>query len=168
MALINKEVNNVLNILVGDMFALNRLFDRAVSILDVKYAMKNTVKHVHPKLAHIFPAFADKISEFQSSRGNLTIYPQTPIGDSDYSSVGEIFSVLFSAVYKVEQNVSKSIKFACDSDDQVTKSFLQQFLLEFAKYTEQMMLINDKVKMYGDTPFTYTQLDADFENFMIV
>lgn len=168
MGMINKELNNILNILVGDMFSLNRLFDRAVSILDVKYTMKNTVKYVHPQIAHAFPALADKISEYQASRGELTIYPQTPLGNDDYVSVSEVFDVLFKAVHKVEMNICESIKFACDANDRVTKVFLEGFLMDFAKYTEQMMIINDKVKMYGDTPFAYTQLDSDFDKFMIV
>lgn len=167
MVLINKEVNDVLNILVGDMFALNRLFDRAVSVLDVKYTMKNSAKHMHD-IAHHFANIADKISGFQASRGQLTIYPQTPIGADNYNTVSEIFSVLCMAVCKVEENISNSVKFACDANDQVTKSFLQSFLLSFSKYTEQMMLISDKMEMYSDTPFAYTQLDSDFEKFMIV
>lgn len=168
MGLVNLKLNEALNTLVGDMFALNRMFDRAVSVLDVKFAMKNTVKFLHPNVAHAFPRLADVISEYQSSRNELTVYPQTPIGNEEYSSLSELFFTLSDSVQKVEMNIAKSIELADEVKDKTTCAFLHDFILEFSKYTAQMLILKDKIGMYGDTSFAYTQFDSDFDKFMIV
>ena len=43
------------------------------------------------KLAHLFPALADYVSEYQASRNNTTRYSLTPEDNSDYLSPLEFF-----------------------------------------------------------------------------
>lgn len=168
MQLIKDNVNSVLNSLVGDMFSMNRLLDRQMSVLSIKMVMPKTVSLLHPKLAHLFPSYADFISDYQGSRNALTIYPETPIADQDYVSPLDIFNKMLEFQINIEENVSEAIVFAYNEGDMNTKVFLQDFLLKLNRVTEQILLLVDKSTMYGDNPINWMLFDSNVEDFVIL
>lgn len=166
--LIKENINETLNQLVGDCFAMNRMLDRMMSILSIKFVMPKTVSILHPKLAHAYPALADVLSDYQGSRNNLTIYPETPIGNEDYSTPLEIFNRMLMKQLEMEESISEAIVLAYDEGDMMTKVFLQNFLLDFNKYTEQILLLIDKATMYGDNPVHWMLFDSNVEDFIVL
>ena len=50
----------------------------------------------------------------------------------------------------------------------MTKVFLEKFLFDVNIYTNQALLLVDKIKMYGNEPKDLMQFDRDIENFVIV
>jgi hypothetical protein len=168
MALIKESVNDVLNSLVGEMFAMNRMLDRQMSLLNIRFVMQNTSETLHVGLAHAYPLLGDLVSDYQGSRGNETIYPETPIGDANYSSPNDIFSKMLEAQLTIEDNICEAIVFAQSEGDYSTYSFLQEFLEEHNKYTEQIMLLNDKINMYGEGKLAWMLFDRDVKKFMIL
>lgn len=90
--LISEETNEMLDKLVQQGFILNRIWDRGLSVLNVKYAMNNFEKIFHEGFAHLFPiAWSDTISNIQSMYNVTTKYLPTPLDDSDYNSPREFF-----------------------------------------------------------------------------
>lgn len=166
--LIKENVNETLNQLIGDMFAMNRMLDRMMSVMSIKFVMPKTVNILHPKMAHAYPAEADKISDYQGSRNNLTAYPETPIGNEDYSTPLEIFNRMLMKQLEIEESISEAIVLAYDEGDMITKVFLQDFLLNFNKYTEQILLLIDKATMYGDNSVHWMLFDSNVEDFIVL
>ena len=53
MSLISEKMSETLDSLIGEFFEVNRLLDRGMSVLAVKYKLTNTSNFVHQSLAHI-------------------------------------------------------------------------------------------------------------------
>lgn len=163
--LINEELNESLNDLVGECFRGNRVLDRMMSILNIKFVMNNTVKYLHDGMAHKFPLLADKISDYQGSRNNLTVYPETPRDDSDYNSPLELFMKFYEYMIFLENSVKDVIVQADDVGDLTTSEFLRKFLFNLSRYTEQSMLLVDKSEAYKDRLMDF---DRDIKKFFIL
>ena len=93
MGLISDKTNNLLNQLIGKCFSINRMLDRGMSLLMVRWKMVKTSEILHPAIAHAYPGdkFADSISDYQGQRDNETIYPSTPVGNKEYNNPLEFF-----------------------------------------------------------------------------
>lgn len=146
--LISDELNSSLSELVGECFAGNRLLDRMMSIINVKFSMNRTEHVLHSGLAHKFPLLADKISTYQASRNNLTVYPETPLDASDYTSPLEAFSKFLTYMRRLEGYVIEVINESKEIKDVMTEQFLNRFLLNLNRYTEQAILLVDKAEKY--------------------
>lgn len=162
--LIDENLNNELNSLVGMCFLGNRILDRDMSILSVKFTMNNAVKYLHQGFSHLYPLLADKISDYQGSRDNLTIYPDTPKDDSDYPDILSLFKKFLDYQLNFEQSVKEVIDTALEIKDYNTKVFLENFLLELNKYTEQSLILVDRAIAYGND---YMSFDRDIKKFFI-
>ena len=68
MELISKNLNDCLDRLIGKSFAINRMLDRGMSLLKVRWKMINSSNHLHGMLAHAYlgDKFADSISEWRA------------------------------------------------------------------------------------------------------
>jgi ferritin len=163
--LIKDELNESLNELVGECFLGNRILDRMMSILNIKFVMNNTSKILHGGMAHKFPLLADMISYYQGSRNNLTIYPETPRAEEDYSSPFDLFTRFYNYMIELEDSVKEVIEQAIDIKDKNTKVFLDNFLLNLNKYTEQAILLVDKSEAYKDN---WMDFDRDIDKFFIL
>ena len=73
-SLINDKIHNQLNLIVKKLFEGNRLLDRQMTQLEVKFVMNKTSGILHTGLAHKYPLLADKISEYMASRNCQTVY----------------------------------------------------------------------------------------------
>lgn len=168
MPLIKQDMNSILNELVGKLFAFNRLLDRQMSMLEVKFVMNKTSATLHPLLAHAMPKLADDVSDYQGSRNNLTVYPETPEGAEDYNSPIDLFEKMLEFQLSVEEAVYEAIVYAMESKDLMTYAFLNGFLLKLNPYTNQMILLSDKIKMYGDNKKYWMDFDSEIDDFIIL
>ena len=142
--------------------------DRGMSILDVKFVMNNTVKFLHPKLAHLFPLKADDVSEYQLSRNCLTTYGQTPLDDSDYAIPLDFFLKMLQYQQELESVIIEGIDLCKDEDDKVTKVFLESFLLGLVPITKQILILIDKSEAYGSDSKSLMQFDHNVGDFIIL
>jgi len=162
--LIPEKLNSRLDEIVTKCFEGNRISDRGMSILSVKFVMNKTEKLLHDKLAHLYPMLADKVSSFQGSRNNLTFYGFTPADGSDYDTPLEFFEKLLSYMNDLETLVSEILDESRE-EDAVTYVFLEDFLRALIPVTEQCLLLVDKAEMYKDN---YMAFDRGVESFMIL
>lgn len=68
----------------------NRYFDRACSVLKVKFQMNNLEEVLHQEYAHYFPEFSDYMVGYLESFNTSVIYPETVRGDQKYDNVIEL------------------------------------------------------------------------------
>ena len=164
-ALINDTVNNKLNDIIKMLFGGNRIMDRGMSILSVKFVMNKTVDNIHPKLAHLYPKLADVISNYQGSRDCLSIYGLTPLENTDYSTPLEFFERMAEYQQDLESLVSEGIELAKENSDYMTKVFLDSFLLSLIPVMNQLLLLVDKMESYKDQ---WMLFDANVEDWIIL
>lgn len=161
-SLIKDSVNAKLDELVKKFFLGNRIFDRAMSVLDVKFVMPKTVSILHPKLAHLFPSLADKISTYQSDRNALTVYGETPLDNSDYNSPQEFFIRMVAYMAEVEFLCGEICEIAMENNDHTTKAFIDSFLVSIIPVTKQLILLADKSEKFGSDLMMFDHIVEDF------
>jgi len=149
-SLISEQTNAKLDELVTMFFAGNRLADRGMSQLDVKFCMNKTASILHTKVAHLFPSLADVVSDYQASRNNKTIYGLTPRDETEYASPMEFFERLAEFMVEVESFIFECYETAKEDEDFMTKSFLESFILQMLPLTKQCLLLVDKCGLYDD------------------
>jgi ferritin len=163
-SLISEQTNIKLDELVTMFFAGNRLADRGMSQLDVKFCMNKTASILHPKIAHLFPALADVVSDYQSSRNNKTVYGLTPRDDTEYSTPIEFFENLLDFMIEIEAFVFECYEVSKEDNDFMTKSFLESFILKLNPLTKQCLLLVDKCNLYSDMML----FDNNIEDFIVL
>lgn len=147
--LISKELNDRLSKILGECFYLNRVLDRGISLLEVRWKLLNTAKVIHPSIAHTLPLLGDKISEFQSKRNCESIYPDTIGGLKEYGSPIEFFEFVLEEFNRFEDEIYDTISYAAMEKDYASKQFLQSFLSEFEDYIATMNNIVDVANAYS-------------------
>lgn len=162
--LISDKLNSDLDLILAKCFEVNRISDRIMTTLGVKFAMNRTVKFLHPKFAHAFPLLADKISDYQGSRNNLTFYGATPADGTIYNSPMECFKRMLEYTIELESMVGEVLDYARD-EDPVTCVFLEHFLRKLNPYTSQCLLLIDKSESYKEN---WALFDADVKKFIIL
>lgn len=166
MGFIDPVLNDRLNTLVGKCFAMNRMLDRAVSLLDIRWKMKNVSKLTH-STAHSWVGddFADGVSAYQAMRDMETIYPATPIGDDEWESPLAVFEDYLGMCRDLEDFVTETADYAAKLDDRITKKFLNSLNLKVAGMTAWAKTMCDLVATCGNDPFKLIMLDAEAEEF---
>lgn len=166
MGFIVPELNYKLNELVGDFFAMNRMLDRAVSLLNIRFKMINTSKLVH-ETAHMYPGddFADGVSAYQAERDMETIYPATPIGNEEWESPIAIFEDYLDACRELELKIRDAADMASRLDDRISKKFLNNLGMKMAGMTAKAKTFYDVVKICDNDPFKLLMLDAEIDDF---
>jgi ferritin len=167
-SLINDKVNDALNLLVGKMFEGNRLLDRMMSQLSIKFTMNHTSDALHPLLAHAMLTIVDYIGDYQDSRNALTEYPDTSTDKTEYISPLELFTRFYNYMEELEGSICDVIDIVENENDRMTKVFLEKFLLIVQPYTAQAILLVDKISMYGNDPKDWMQFDKNIDDFLIV
>jgi len=159
--LIPDKLNGRLDEIVTKCFEGNRIMDRGMTILSVKFAMNKTESLLHPKLAHLYPLLADKVSEFQGSRNNLTFYGVTPADGSDYGKPLDFFEKILSYMNDLETLVS-DVMDESREEDPVSYVFLEGFLRELIPVTNQCLLLVDKAEFFSDQIMLFDMAVEDF------
>ena len=165
MGLISEKLNNMLCEIIGECFAINRMLDRGMSLLDTKFAMKNTAALLHPGLAHVFlgSKFADGIGDYIGSRNNLVYYPATPIGDKDYIAPLEFVKDFYTHMINLQTMTYDAIDEAVEEGDYSTKVFLDGFLKNIVEYTDIAKTMIDVFNSYGFSSVNLQLLDANID-----
>lgn len=165
MGLISEKLNNMLCEIIGECFATNRMLDRGMSLLDTKFAMKNTAALLHPGLAHVFlgSKFADGIGDYIGSRNNLVYYPATPIGDKDYIAPLEFVKDFYTHMINLQTMTYDAIDEAVEEGDYSTKVFLDGFLKNIVEYTDIAQTLIDVFNSYGFSSVNLQLLDANID-----
>ena len=165
MGLISEKLNNMLCEIIGECFAINRMLDRGMSLLDTKFAMKNTAALLHPGLAHVFlgSKFADGIGDYIGSRNNLVYYPATPIGDKDYIAPLEFVKDFYTHMINLQTMTYDAIDEAGEEGDYSTKVFLDGFLKNIVEYTDIAQTLIDVFNSYGFSSVNLQLLDANID-----
>lgn len=165
--LINEKIKLSLEEIITHCFYINRIADRIVSILSVKFVMPNLAELYHHKYAHWAPAYADLFSEYMDSRDCTTIYGETPKGDQEYDNPLDCINKSLEMNIYLEKLLKKAIQVANDNQDYTTRVFLEKSLLEVIPVTASLLLLIDKMELYGDTPKDWMKLDHDVKDFNI-
>ena len=168
MELISERMSSVLDNLIGEFFELNRMLDRGMSVLAIKFKIPHTSNYVHQNLAHIYigDKFADAIGDFKHSRDCMVVYPQTSIGNKDYGSPVELFKELYKKNVAMEDSIKDAIDEACEEGDLVTKKFLGRILVNLTEYTDISKNLIDIFEPCGTDGFKLTLIDAEIEDLM--
>lgn len=153
--------------LIKQCFQNNRRLDRLVSVMGVKFAMNNTAELLHVGYAHKFPQISDEIGHKCLEAYNIDVeYGATEEGKQDYASFGEMIQIVEDISIDFQNMLSKAIMIAQENQDINVYVELVAILKEFNPLVEQAILLNDKVKLYGDALYSF---DSHIkENFWIL
>ena len=163
--LVTQNTINAVTELIGECFKMNRHLDRLVSVLGVEFAYNNTANLVHQGIAHYYPMLADSLGERCLERYNIPVYyAATPDGGQDYSSVIEIIKDLEKVNINFQAMMMGCAKIAFDNNDIHVYADLLDLLKDVNKIVEQVVLLSDKIDIYGDSP----AYDHDIPDFWIL
>lgn len=170
MALISDKLNSQLDDIIGKCFAINRMLDRGMSLLKVRWKLIHTSNTMHPKVAHAYPAekFADGISDYQAERGNETIYPATPIGNKEYNTPLDFFMDYYNENIELENMIKDAIDESVEEGDNTTTKFLNDLLMRLSPYTA---LSQDLIDLFGkcdNDAFKMQILDFEIDDYINV
>lgn len=166
--LISEQIKASLEEIISHCFYINRIADRIVSILSVKFVMPKTANLYHHGYAHWAPAYADLISDYMDARDCTTIYGETIRGDQTYDNPLECMNKSLEMNLELEKIIKKAIQVADKENDYTTKVFLQDVLLKVIPITKDLLLLVDKLELYGDTPKDWMKFDHDVESFEVL
>lgn len=167
---ISKELNDRMSFLLGECFRLNRVADRGISLLEVRWKLLKTASVIHPSIAHMLPLLGDKISSWQAKRNAESIYPDTVGGSKEYSSPIEFFEFLLEEFNKFEDEICDVIDYAQSERDHASTQFLKSFLAEFTDYIATMNNIVDIANAYSGTsdPMAMQLFDSEIEHCLTI
>ena len=165
--IVSKNTQDALMEIIKQCFVENRKFDRMVSVLGVKFAMNQTADRIHHGIAHWFPALSDLIGERTLERYNITvIYGETPSGTEDYDRASDIIAEVERRVIDFQTMFMGVCKIALDNNDIHVYADLMDMLEDVNEIVEQVILLNDKMAIYGDERIA--AYDHDVPDFWIL
>lgn len=155
--------------LTGKAFYMNRIWDATVSILGVTYVCPRASWMIHQKIAHWYPQIADVITENCLENFNIVAYyPATPAGDVSYTGLTDMMEQMLDKTIQFQNDVMATRQIAQDNQDYSIVVEIDKVLLEVNKQVSQMLLINDKAQLYGDSPDGLTSFDKDVKKFFYI
>lgn len=164
---VSENTINILYQLIEQCFIENRKLDRLVSVLGVEFAMNNTAKLIHEHMAHLYPNISDEIGEKCLERYNISVeYGATPEGKDNYLSIEDIIDTLELRAIDFQNMLIGACKaIQLNGDIQVYVDLLD-ILEEYNPVVEQVILLKDKLNLYGNN---YASFDAHIkEHFWIL
>ena len=164
--LVSKPTQDALMELIKQSFTLNRVFDRLVSYMGVKFAMNQTAELLHGGYAHLYLHLADVFGARCLESYNIpVVYGETPKADEEYSSVKECIEVLESKVVDYQALMMGVCKIAFNHDDIHVYADMLDVLKDYNLYVAQAILLKDKIEVYGNNIAAY---DHDVKDFWIL
>ena len=165
--IVNETTKNILYELIKQCFVENRKFDRMVSVLGVKFACNQSASLIHHKIAHLFPQISDEIGAKCLERYNIDIiYGETPSGDEEFGTVGEIISEIERRIIEFQAMLIGACEIVRESKDINVYADLLDMLKDFNKVVEQAILLKDKYNYYGEDGIM--KFDHDIKDFWIL
>lgn len=165
--LINPILNKKINEVVGKCFAINRMMDRGMSLLKVRWKMIQTANFLHPNVAHIFTGdkFADGLTEYQSKRNNESIYPATPAGDREYNQPIDFFKDMLKEMLELQDLLYDTYEVSKEVSDYTTKKIINKFIENLIEYVDIAQTLIDLANSYGSTPMGIALMDANIDEY---
>jgi hypothetical protein len=164
-SLISETLNKKLDEILTMCFLGNRVADRAMSVINVKFVMPKTEKILHEAIAHLFPQLGDLVSTYQAQRNCLSGYGLTPADLTDYTSPQEFFEKMVDYMTDLEALCYDTYVMALEEKDITTLAFVEDFIEEITPVTEQCVLLADKGEAYnGD----WQRFDHDINCFVFL
>lgn len=153
--LISEDTSKALDVLVGAFFDLNRTTDRMISIMQNEFTMPNAVSIIHPKIAHLYPLFADKVTEIKDNYNMTSIYPETHEDSRTYNNLSDMFNTLLSQNEDVYKMIQMADSIAVEKGDINVHADLITLVQKFNILFGQIMTLRDKAE----------QMPTDYDNF---
>lgn len=165
--LIKEELNIKINSVIGKCFEINRMLDRGMSLLNVKWKMVQTEKILHPMMAHAFlgDEFADYLSDYQSKRSNETIYPATPAGDRVYEKPIDLFNDILNELLFLQDILYDTYEASNEMGDYTTKRVINQVIDNLIKYVDMTQTLIDLSENYGSDGKGIALMDANIKKY---
>lgn len=149
--IVSKPTQDAIFELIKAAYSANRFLDRCVSVLNVKFAMNQTADRIHHGIAHWFPALSDEIGSQCLERYNISvIYGETPSGAENYNRASDIIAEVERSVIDFQTMFMGVCKIALDNNDIHVYADLLDMLEDVNEVVEQVILLNDKMAVYGD------------------
>jgi hypothetical protein len=162
--LISKETAKDLDVLYGQFFNLNSLFDRAVSVMLNDWAMVKASNIIHHNLAHLFPLMADMVSEIKDNFDESSVRPTVDEHIEVYKDLAEMFDRLLdecAATYDMIKIVDKG---AIERGDLNVHAELMGLVRSFNKVIGQILTLQNKAHQIQ----SFDTFDAHIEEWGIV
>lgn len=149
--IVSKNTQDALMELIKQCFILNRAMDRCVSVLGVKFACNQSANLIHHGIAHWPLSLADDIAAKCLERYNISvIYGATPSGAEDYDRASDIIAEVERRVIDFQTMFMGVCKIALDNNDIHVYADLLDMLEDVNEITEQVILLRDKMDVYGE------------------
>lgn len=156
--LISKETIKEINLVSQQCFWLNRVVDRAVSVLGVTFGMPLTSKILHQGLAHKYPLLADSVNEILDMYNELVDYLETPADTRDYEDIVELFQTILNENIKLYDMIGNAIFVSREMKDFNVEAHLLDFLEDVNEYIAQAITLRDKAVSLKDNVEMYELL----------
>ena len=156
--LINERTIKEINLVSQQSFWLNRVVDRAVSVLGVKFGMPITSKILHQGLAHKYPLLADSVNEILDMYNELVDYLETPADTRDYEDIVELFQTILDENIKLYDMTRSAIFVSRETRDVNVETHLLDFLEDVNEYIAQTITLRDKAVSFKDNVEMYELL----------
>lgn len=156
--LINERTIKEINLVSQQCFWLNRVVDRAVSVLGVTFGMPITSKILHQGLAHKYPLLADNVNEILDMYNELVDYLETPADTRDYEDIVELFQVILEENIKLYDMTRNAIFVSREMKDFNVETHLLDFLEDVNEYVAQVITLRDKALSLKDNVEMYELL----------
>ncbi|MDD3171602.1 MAG: hypothetical protein PHO86_04695 [Bacilli bacterium] len=162
--LISEKISNQLDLIIQKANEINRLLDRQMSLLTIKFSMKRTSEILHPIHAHFFSLIiADKVNGYKEKRSNDTVYLGTGdnFGNCEYGSPLELFQDSFNLIIDLESLINETITMSIEEEDYSTVSFLYSLLLLL---NEDIDLAQTLIGLVSNCNDNYVLLDGQIDD----
>ena len=165
---VTEKTIEALYALITECFKQNRFLDRFVSVLGVEFACNQAAEKIHKEgFAHVMPVLADNIGERTLERYNIAVkYGATPAGEQEYTSVTEMMQILEDDMIAFQNIYMGVMKIAWNNNDLQVYTDLGDLLEGVNRMVEQAILLNDKIKYYGEDRIM--SFDHDIDKFWIL
>jgi hypothetical protein len=141
---ISKETCKDLDILYGQFFNLNSLFDRAVSVMLNDWAMVQASDIIHHKLAHLFPLMADTVSEIKDNYDESSVRPEVEAHTEIYDGLADMFDRLLDECMATYEMIKLVNKGALERGDINVHAELMELVRSYNKIIGQMLTLQNK------------------------
>lgn len=125
-------------------FQLNKYWDRYMSWIDTKFAMKNFVRLAHPHIAHAYFFASDIFGDILTKYNIPTIYDTVHREDSEFNSVGEGLNGNLERNLIIVDMFNEAIEVAVRNGERQVSSELGKLFRLHNKFVDQAYLLVDK------------------------
>lgn len=161
-------VSSSLDDILCQCFKINRMLDRASSVLEVKFSLRNTGNFVHQNLAHpiIGENYGDSISSYKSKMNVTTNYKATPSGDEDYEKPVDIFVKYRDMLNELIDLSYDAMEDAKSAGDYITKKFVNNFAYKVSDLLSTSNTLIDIFEPCGTDMFKLILIDSEIEDLL--